>query len=512
MSSPNQNRRLKQKKQKTKRVTDQIRGSNKTQFANGGYLKKNTGVYLDGREIYQNTDINKLDKFQLFFRSGSGLAEIVNVSVSGLAEEEIELICSPPPLPRQTHSAHEPMGRLDDSGLEALKVLIKSKAPNIIAEYEKSGTISTKNRMLLVRVAVSNLVERRGFYPSSDDKVRLAKNVVTTFPKLSVKIQEHNEGYEHYYDPASHSGFIEMKLRNLRRDMEESQRRYRRKNKTCGTVTLTLTSSMANTDEDVSEWVTLAKRMKPSPENLSTIMRAMDRTYTHRRIWITTQSPSLAEIFNQYPRFVDMPHLLDLDFDKQFEGKADLFLRKWETNIIPKLMKVAALEMSEDLENPSTTGNNSDDMLCFKALQVLTHLLPPTASGRGAGWSRCSVKSAISYLMDFVQPGTSISSLLDNPDPSRGHQPSIVCIGHPSGAAQQYLIVAKSDKIAVPLGDEGLTCAIDKLFKMYWVCNLKYPVQLQSVFSFLEHIYELPISVNKRSKVIELISKLQAIS
>ena len=55
-----------------------------------------------------------------------------------------------------------PMSRLDDSGLEALKVLIKSKAPNIIAEYEKSGTISTKNRMLLVRVAVSNLVERRG--------------------------------------------------------------------------------------------------------------------------------------------------------------------------------------------------------------------------------------------------------------------------------------------------------------------------------------------------------------
>ena len=92
--------------------------------------------------------------------------------------------------------------------------------------------------------------------------------------------------------------------------MEESQRRYRRKNKTCGTVTLTLTLSMANTDEDVSEWVTLAKRLKPSPENLSTIKRAMDWTYTQRRIWITTQSPLLAEIFNQYPRFVDMPHLV----------------------------------------------------------------------------------------------------------------------------------------------------------------------------------------------------------
>ncbi|XP_062313426.1 uncharacterized protein LOC134017608 isoform X2 [Osmerus eperlanus] len=251
----------------------------------------------------RNTDIKELDKFQLFFRSGSELADA-----------EIELICPPAPLPGQTQSlpaqslpAHD---RLDDSGLEALKLLIQTKAPNILTEYEESGTLCTKNRMLLVRVAVSNLVERQGFYPSSDDKVRLAKNVVTTFPKLSVKIQEHNEGYEHYYDPASHSGFIEMKLRNLRRDMEESQRRYRRKNKSGGTVTLTLTSSVANTDEDVSEWVTLAKRIKPSPENLSTIKHAMDQTYAHRRIWITTQSPTLAEIFNQYPRFIDMPHLV----------------------------------------------------------------------------------------------------------------------------------------------------------------------------------------------------------
>lgn len=111
---------------------------------------------------------------------------------------------------------------------------------------------------------------------------------------------------EHYYDPASHNGFIEMKLRNLRRDMEESQRRYRRKSRSGGAVALI----MSNIEEDVSEWVTLAKRMKPSPQNLSTIKHAMDQTYTHRRIWITTQSPTVAEIFHQYPRFIDMPHLV----------------------------------------------------------------------------------------------------------------------------------------------------------------------------------------------------------
>ena len=78
--------------------------------------------------------------------------------------------------------------------------------------------------------------------------------------------------------------------------------------------------------------------------------------------------------------------------------------------------------------------------------------------------------------------------------------------------AHQYVIVAKNDKMAIALGDEGLTCSNDKLLKIYWVWNLAYPVQLLSVFSFFEHIYEMPISGKKRSKVVELISKLHAIS
>ncbi|MED6240354.1 hypothetical protein ATANTOWER_019765 [Ataeniobius toweri] len=169
--------------------------------------------------------------------------------------------------------------------------------------------------------------------------------------------------------------------------------------------------------------------------------------------------------------------------------------------------------MSEDLSTSSFSGNTNDGMVCFKALQGLTHLLPPTASDQGRGWSCCSVKLAISFLVDFAPSGTSISSLFDTPDSSvRTQQPYILCLGHPSGATHQYVIVAKTDKISIPLGDEGLTCSLDKLFKMYWVCNLAYPVQLLSVFSSLEHIYEMPVSGKKRSKVVELISKLNAMS
>lgn len=69
----------------------------------------------------------------------------------------------PNPQPRQTNSlpAHDDK-RPGDSGSEALKALIQTKAPDILTEYEESGTICTKTRKLLVRVAVSDLVERRG--------------------------------------------------------------------------------------------------------------------------------------------------------------------------------------------------------------------------------------------------------------------------------------------------------------------------------------------------------------
>ena len=50
---------------------------------------------------------------------------------------------------------------------------------------------------------------------------------------------------------------------------------------------------------------------------------------------------------------------------------------------------------------------------------------------------------------------------------------------------------------------------IDKLFKLYWVCNLTYPAQLSSVFTFFEYIYDVTIST-KITKVLGLLSKLQA--
>ncbi|KAG7237714.1 hypothetical protein INR49_031878, partial [Caranx melampygus] len=71
-------------------------------------------------------------------------------------------------------------------------------------------------------------------------------------------------------------------------------------------------------------------------------------------------------------------------------------------------------------------------------------------------------KSVISFLLDFVL---------------------LICIANIKSTTQQYIIILRNDGVIIPV-DEGLTCAMDKIFKLYWVCNLSYPPQLSSVFTF----------------------------
>ncbi len=64
----------------------------------------------------------------------------------------------------------------------------------------------------------------------------------------------------------------------------------------------------------------------------------------------------------------------DSDFGKEFEGKAELFIRKWETNIIPKLMKADSLELPEDLANPVSSMNDSDGKSNFQEYALETFI------------------------------------------------------------------------------------------------------------------------------------------
>ncbi|XP_039635019.1 uncharacterized protein LOC120545095 [Perca fluviatilis] len=362
-----------------------------------------------------------------------------------------------------------------------LKSLLETKAPDVLTEHQHTGTLSTNSRKKLVKLSVCDLVEKHGFYPSTAEKLHLAKSLTTLFPSLNVMVSGEGKGFEHFYDPVSHKGLHRNEVTKYQTESGGEPARYRRE------------GCLVEQQQQLS-----LQRTSPSE---------------------CTQSPTVADIVQQYPRFIDIPSLLDVEFGRLFDGKAEMFIRRWESSIIPKLKQIAILEKGGVSSLLDQTGNQNDDELCYSMLQVLTHLLPPTASGRGpVASSRCSVKSAVSYLLNFVQHGTSIPSLCDVDDgslrpPQQSHQPQLVCIGHLSSQARQFVIVARSDKVAIPLHGDSLTCALDKLFKFFWVCNVAYPTQLTSVFIFLEHIYDLPVSKTaRRSKVMELIGKLQVLA
>ncbi|XP_041834760.1 uncharacterized protein LOC121635572 isoform X2 [Melanotaenia boesemani] len=363
--------------------------------------------------------------------------------------------------------------------------LLRKKAPQILKEYETTGILSVQSRKFLVKICVGDLVERCGFYPLSAEKLAVAKSIISAFPSLSVRVAGQGEGFEHFYDPVSHCGFLESKLRNLRRNLQQEQRRYRKRKVTTDSDEAGEPETTENETTDTTEWVTLTKRLRPSAENLSAIKTGMEKTYIHRRAWISRDSPTVEEIFNEYPRFLDTPCLLDSEFGRLTGGKTDFFLRRWEASIIPKLKSVAALENST------------------------SPLLKGVEDKSEVGASRCSLSSAITCLIDFVPLGTSIASLFNPVDSSKTHQPQLMCIGDLRSSSRQYVIIAKNDRVTIPL-DDGLACALDKLFKLYWVCNLSYPTPLSAVFTFLEYIYDLPFSTQRKTKVLELISKLKA--
>ncbi|XP_070401570.1 uncharacterized protein [Nothobranchius furzeri] len=428
-------------------------------------------------DVDSTTDIRNFDKFQVFLSSVEALPQTT--------AEELHQI------------QHLPVV----NELGSLQILLQRKAPKILEKHKKTGSLKTESRKLLVKVCISHLVKKHGFYPTSAEKVTLAKTIVATFPSLRVQIEGKGEGFEHFYDPLSHSGFLEMRLRNIRRKLEAGQRRYSKRMISCDT------GMQSEQDQGGSsatnEWITLMKRLRPSSENISSIKSAMENTYTRRRSWISKKNPTMAEILEEYPRFLDMPNLLDIEFGRMTDGKTELFIRRWEVSIIPKLKSLATMEGGDVSLLTEGMEDQTDDEKCYTMLVVLTHLLPPLPG------SRCSIKSAISFLVDFVPAGTSIVSLCSNSEVAQGTQPQLICIGNLKSATCQYIIVASNDGVTIPVND-GLTCALDKLFKLYWVCNLAYPPQLSSVFTFFEYIYEVTISTNRKAKVLELISKLQA--
>lgn len=142
-----------------------------------------------------------------------------------------------------------------------------------------------------------------------------------------------------FFDGPSHSGFIKMRLQNIRRKLQWS-------------------------------WSV----------RTSSIKNAIGQTFSHQRRWIQ----------------------VDIEFSRLTDRKEDKFIRKWEVTIIEKLREIASLEKKMDIRHSLKKADSQhNDELCYTMLSILIHLLlcefcclRPV--GLGAGWYQLDL---FAYLM-----------------------------------------------------------------------------------------------------------------
>ncbi len=56
---------------------------------------------------------------------------------------------------------------------------------------------------------------------------------------------------------------------------------------------------------------------------------------------------------------------MDIELSKLTDGKEDLFIRKWEGTIIPKLKEIASLEKKNDIRHLLEKADNQQDGMIF---------------------------------------------------------------------------------------------------------------------------------------------------
>jgi hypothetical protein len=114
---------------------------------------------------------------------------------------------------------------------DIFQILAEDSEGKKVAEMFEPGVlkrVAKEERIIIVNKAVGHLVRTMGYYPQSIVKEEMAKKIVKGFPFLGITADGKVE-HSHIYCPET-GGYIETRLKRLRRALEENQRK-RKKNK-----------------------------------------------------------------------------------------------------------------------------------------------------------------------------------------------------------------------------------------------------------------------------------------
>ena len=111
---------------------------------------------------------------------------------------------------------------------------------------------------------------------------------------------------EHIFDTKTNTGFLAWRIRNLRsRCPLVTTRTYKRKIEQTQCIEYTLPDFIENTLSFLKNKVINIDSDKQE------VLVAMERTFDFRRKWIYDENPSTTLILQTFPKFIDMPFLVN---------------------------------------------------------------------------------------------------------------------------------------------------------------------------------------------------------
>ncbi|XP_077439108.1 uncharacterized protein LOC144062000 [Vanacampus margaritifer] len=195
-----------------------------------------------------------------------------------------------------------------DSAKEMVGDVLHTKAGGgkILQEYERLKTLVDGTRRQMVNLLVASMIEVHGRIPPAYVRTKYALGITTLFPNLKDPFSKN--GYEHYYDAQSESGYLAWRIKTVQRNTAQSQR--------CSTSTcapsakreLVLIDEQLNGDE-CSEAISLLKHST----DVSVIKEKTRATFQYRQTLVHDQQDSSTTVLDVFPRLLDIPGLVTAD-------------------------------------------------------------------------------------------------------------------------------------------------------------------------------------------------------
>ncbi|XP_056287855.1 uncharacterized protein LOC130204894 isoform X1 [Pseudoliparis swirei] len=380
----------------------------------------------------------------------------------------------------------------------------KPGGEKVLHEYDETKTLTDGTRRHMINLLVADMIEVHGRIPPTYVRTKYALGITTLFPYLRDPYSKN--GYEHFYDADSGSGYLAWRIKTVQRNTAFLSRR-------CSTTCTYqagpkskrnfLQTNKQLSGEECREAISILKHTTDE----SVVKEKMRATFQYRQTVVQQDQQDSSTVLDVFPRFLDTPGLIDQDFAMMFgEEASGRFLAKWPTFFKPRIL--ANCKNSNENVEDLLSGHHSSDASGWdsdlSSILLLVHLLPPTAKGPKKS-PKISSHQAIKHVVRYLRIGASVETFLESLEPG---QPILLCVGEEKNNIQRFYVIV--DHKAVPCKAQTSLAAFDELFKAHFIFSVHYHESLNSFYTFIQTtVFNIDVGSTKESpRVKELRARL----